>query len=213
MRPSGIELVALLSALASFPLPVAAQRRGEAPEPKYWLSISTGYLSLSGVRDGRTGSTWNFGDAFPVGLALEKVLGREMSLGLAFARTRVPLTYSSESSGRRNAHATVALYGPVLRIQRGAWRPFGNTLEVQPGIVQYGNFQDDITGEPLPPERANRDFAFTLAYLWVARFRADWAFEFGTTVILAFHDRTGLEGDERSLSRHSLIRLGARLGF
>jgi hypothetical protein len=213
MRPSGILFVALLSALASSPLPVGAQRRGEPPEPRYWLSLSAGYLSLSGVRDGSTGSTWSFGDAFPVGLTLEKSLRGNMSLGLAFTRARVPLTYRSESLGRRSAHATVASYGPVLKVRRGAWNALGATLELQPGIVQYGNFQDDLSGEPLPPERANRDFAFTMGYVWSVRFRADWAFEFGTDVILVFHDRTGLEGDERSLNRHSLLRLAVRLGF
>jgi hypothetical protein len=213
MRPSSITLVALLSTLASSALPAGAQRRREPPEPKYWLSVSTGYLWLPEVRDGATLSTWHFGDAFPVGVALEKSLRGDMSLGLAFARARVPLTYRSESLGRRSAHATVASYGPVLRIRRGAWDALGATLELQPGIVQYGNFQDDLTGEPLPPERANRDFAFTMGYVWSVRFRVDWAFEFGSNVILVFHDRTGLEGDERSLNRHSLLRLAVRLGF
>jgi hypothetical protein len=213
MRPyTQVTVLLLPISLAIIPGAVAAQHRGQPASPKYWLAVSTGYFWLSGVRDGSSGSWWDFGDAFPVGIGVDRVLNRETSLGLAFARARVPLTYASRTLQPRSAHATVAFYGPVLKVRRGGQRTLGATLEFQPGLSQYSNFQDDATGEPLPPQR-NLDFGFSLGSSWIARLAGDWAFEFGTAVFYAFHERTGLEGRERSLQQHYLIRLGMRLGF
>jgi hypothetical protein len=205
-----IILAALLALIAG---PLEAQRRAPSTrDPSTWMSLSGGYMGLSNVVDGSTESTWEFGGGWPLRLSLERALGNGASVGVQTTYLRVPLVYSSNGPcGNCNAHATVATYGPMLRIGRG--RTFYQTFEFFAGIMQYGNFTGDDGEGTLPPSSPNRDFAFSVGYGFGYALRRDMAIELTTSYLDAVHERTNLPGNARTLIQHTTLMLGLRVGL
>jgi hypothetical protein len=205
-----LPLAALLATLA---VPAHAQRRAPSTRgPSTWISLSGGYMGLNNVADGSTGSTWEFGSGWPLRVSVERSLGNGASLGVQTTYMRVPLVYvSSGSCADCNAHATVATYGPTLRI--GGGRTFYQAFEFFAGIMQYGNFTDDDGGATLPPASPNRDFAFSVGYGFGYALGRDMALELMSSYIDAVHERTNLPGNARTLIQHTTFMLGFRLGL
>lgn len=198
--------------LATSAAPALAQGRGLTSEPSFWLSASGGYLWLATVADGATQSDWRFGDGFPWRVSLEKSLGGSASLGLAATWLRAPLVYASASTcGTCNAHALVAMYGPVLRF--GGTARLHQVIELSAGVMQYGSFEEDATGTRLPPAKANRDFALSFAYGVGVAIARDWVGELVWTQISTFHERDNLPGNTPTHRQHGGLRAGLRIGY
>lgn len=205
-----MRILALLLSVGLLAAPAQAQRRG-AGEPSIWLSVSGGYLWLASVPDGATQSDWQFGDGFPWRLSVEKSFG-EASVGLAATWLRAPLRYVAPSScGSCDAHASVAYYGPVLRLASN--RGWHYVIELGAGVMQYGSFTEDATGARLPPVGANRDFALSFGWGLGYAFSRDWASELVWTNISTFHDRDNLPGNVTTHRQHRQARVGLRIGY
>lgn len=205
-----MRILASVLALALLVSPAHGQAR-TAREPSIWLSASAGYLWMSTVPDGATQSDWRFGDGFPWRLSIEKSFGGA-SLGLAAMWIRAPLLYASPSTcGTCNAHASVAYYGPVLRLAGN--RGWHQVIEIGAGVMQYGSFTEDDTGARLPPTSANRDFAISFGYGFGYALSRDWGLEVVWTQISSFHERDNLPGNVSTHRQHSTMRVGLRMGY
>ncbi len=205
--------VSLLLPLA-LALPTArAQRPANGPqEPSYWLSMSGGFLVMQRVADGSTDSNWDFSNGWPLRVSLERSLGGGATLGVQLTYARVPLRYiSSGSCSSCDAHATVASYGPILRV--GAGNSWYRVLEIFAGVLQYGSFTQDHTDVSLPPASPNRDFALSVGYGFGLTLGRDWAVEVMPSYLMAVHERTNLPGNASSVVRHWQTLLAVRMGL
>jgi len=194
--------------------PVAHAQRPGAPArtPSTWLGLSGGMLLMGNVQDGTTGSSWDFSNAWPIRISLERSMGRGGSLGAQFTYARAPLRYSSSGPcSSCNAHATVATYGPLLRI--GAGQTWHQVLELFAGVMQYGGFTEDGSELTLPPDSPNRDFAFSVGYGIGYPIGTDWELELMTSYLSAVHERTSLAGNVQTLAQHTTLMVGLRMGF
>lgn len=193
--------------------------RGQAPaqkEPTYWMTVGTGLALLDQVDDGNTQSLWDFGQAFPLTFAIERVVGSSVSAGIAGSYSRVPLVYVGSANGctQCDAHATVATYGAVVLSggvgsQAGVYQLFRLFL----GAIQYGNFEQDSPRQALPPDGANIDFLFSAGYGFGYAIARDWRVELTGESTYSIHERDKLPGNAQTLSRHYVIGLGLRVGF
>jgi hypothetical protein len=196
-----------------------AQRRrgGFSQGPTNWLAVSGGISIMNAVPDGRTSSTWDFGNGFPLRASIEHSLGGGNSIGLEGSYVRAPLLYTSFGSGACgacNAHATVASYGPVLRLGEPRYQGgFYQVLELFAGVLQYGNFTEDASGQTLPPNQPDKDFAFSIGFGLGHSIGRDFAIELNTSQMRAIHERTGLLGNAQTTITHTLFLLGLRMGF
>jgi hypothetical protein len=80
-----------------------AQPRRRAPrpvEPSIWGSASIGLFNANDVSDGRTESTWDFGQASTpqFRVSLEKAVSGSISVGVAGSYAHVPFTYRGGGS-------------------------------------------------------------------------------------------------------------------
>jgi hypothetical protein len=199
-------------ALALVATGASAQRGRAGDTPSIWMSVSGGYLLMANVPDGSTGANWGFGDGWPFRLSLEKTIRTGTSVGVSFLRLRAPLLYVAPTGcGTCNAHATVAMYGAVLRLESG--RGFNQVFELGAGAMQYGDFREDDTGDALPPDEANLDFAFSLGLGIAVPLWRDWAIEVMGTSINAVHERANLPNNAQTMRQHNLLRAGLRVGF
>lgn len=209
-------------AVAAFSLVAShadAQRRrgGFSQGPSNWLSVSGGISIMNAVQDGRTLSTWDFGNGFPLRASIEHAVSGGNTIGVEASYVRAPLLYRSSSSGgcgTCNAHATVASYGPVLRLGEPRYGGgFYQVLELFAGVLQYGNFTVDASGQPLPPKQPDKDFAFSLGIGVGHSLGQDFAIELNTSQMRAIHQRTGLLGNAQTTITHTLFLLGLRMGL
>jgi hypothetical protein len=192
----------------------AAQDRDVSRAPAIWLSVSGGYAWLEPVADGTTSTDWLFGDGWPVRMSLEKALGGNASAGVSYSYLRAPLLFiASQGPCSRgcDAHATVSTYGALFRYARG--RSFHDVWELGAGVIQYGDFEGDQSGDALPTRAANRDFAFSLGAGVGYSVRRDWALELMYVRMYAVHERTNLPGNVAAMRRHDHLRFGLRVGY
>ena len=191
----------------------SAQRRDSYRGPANWISLSSGILLLNGVRDGRTQSVWGFGNAYPMRLSLERDIGGGNSIGAQFSYVRAPLVYRSQAScGTCNAHATIATYGPMLRLG-GSGGTFHEVLEAFAGVLQYGNFTTDDGNITLPPTKPDRDFAFSFNIGVGYSMRRDLAVDVTLAQLRVLHQRTNLPNDAQTLTQHTGVLVAVRMGF
>lgn len=199
-------LAALLSGSAQ-----AQRPRDLSSPPRVWLSLSGGHIWLADVPDGSTNANWRFGDGWPLRISLEASVGQTASLGVAAMWLRAPVLYVSSACGQCNAHASVAYYGPHFRF--GGGRGLHQVVEIGAGVMQYGNFEVDATGEAMPPDDPNYDFAYSLGAGVGYGFARDWAMELVFTNVNAVHERRNLLANTQSVRSHRAIRMGLRVGF
>src|SRR3954469_17337915 len=74
--------------------------------PSTWLSASGGIANGFTVRDGTTGSTWEFGSGYPLGFAIERAVSPSIFAGIRGSNGLIPLNYTG-SSGSTEADARV----------------------------------------------------------------------------------------------------------
>ncbi len=164
------------------------------------------------VADGSTDSNWDFSNGWPLRVSLERSLGSGATLGVQLTYVRVPLRYNSSATcGSCDAHATVASYGPILRV--GAGSSWYRVFQLFAGVLQYGSFTQDHTNVSLPPAHPNRDLAFSAGYGFGVPLGRDWALEIMPSYLLAVHERTNLPGNASSVARHWQTLLTLRMGL
>jgi hypothetical protein len=211
----------LLALVLAAPLARAQGRRGPDGRrfgrgPSTWLSVSSGYTFMNAVPDGRTASTWDFGNAWPLRASLERTIGGN-SVGIEAMYIRAPLLYRSANCfGSCSAHGTAAAYGPILRLGGGGGGRGGGVyqvLEAFGGVMQYGNFTEDRTGLPLPPDKPDHDFAFSLGIGMGYPLGSDFALELMLSQMHALHERTNLLPNAQTMVQHTSLTLALRIGY
>jgi len=204
------------AAIAAVPSSARAQilslpRR--APQPQWWVEGGVGLLQLGAVEDGRTGSVWEFTQGAQYRAAIEYEVGgagRGFSIGLAGTHApNVALQYVDEVS-RRDAHAQVSAGFATFRIGGGT-TGLHQIIEIQGGVVRYGTFTDDDTGETLPPT-SNSDVVFGLGYGFGYALNNRLQVALVQDAMQAFHEREGLDNGARTNTAHYVTRLTVRYG-
>lgn len=207
---------------------LGAQIRGRGVrvnEPGAWISGGVAGFTGNGVNDGKSGSTWDFGQStsWQYRASLERALDNASSFGLAGTYVRIPFVYSSTavipapggSSGascsRCDAHLDMMTL--MATFHAGGAAGFHQVIEVNGGIVAYRNLKRDADGVALAPSGGNIDPVFSFGY----------GFGYGlserTTINLvqdygiALHEKSGLSNGVSNTNTIRGLRLSARMGF
>lgn len=175
-------------------------------EPSAWVSLGAGYQSAFGLRDGTTGSTWQFGDATQFVASLEKNLSSGASVGLRGTHARVPLSYSGT-----DADANVSQLFGTLHAASG--REFHSVLELSLGATVFSNFRSRVPDQRLEPTSPDTDFTFAFGYGFGYNFSPTFGIDIVQDLSTALHQKTGLSAGESSSVRIHTTRLVARLGL
>jgi hypothetical protein len=211
-----IVLVLTLASMIASTADAQARRRVPRPvEPSIWGSASAGLFNANDVSDGRTGSTWDFGQASTpqFRLSLEKAVTGSISIGAAGSFAHVPFTYrggGSEGCAACAAHLDVVALGASFHVSGG--QGFHQVLEGFAGALQYRNFERDSNGERLEPLDGNIDPFFTFGYGFGYGFNRNMQVSVVQDFGLALHEREGLTSEQNNTLRQRTIRLNFRYG-
>lgn len=184
-------------------------------EPGYWTSLGAALVQEYTVRDGSTGSQWDFGDATQYSASLEKVISGGTSVGLRGTHARVPLRYSGTTStgaiGSVDADANVSQLFGMLRVSSG--REFHSVLELSLGATMYSNFRERGNGGKLAPSTPDTDFTFAFGYGFGYSFSPRFSLDVVQDLATALHQKDGLGAGEGRSVRVNTTRLVARWGL
>jgi hypothetical protein len=205
----------------------AAQRRRPNAvrygEPGYWFSAGAGLFSGPGVNDGRTASSWDFGNSMNMQYraSLEKTVSSGSSFGIAGTYARVPFTYRSAGSlpagttGAQclqcDAHLDMTTVVGVFRA--GAGIGFHQVIELSGGAVLYKNLKEDNGGATLAPGGGNVDPIFSIGYGLGYGFNNRTQLNFVPEYAIAIHERKGLTNGDSNTNSTRSYRLSLRVGL
>jgi hypothetical protein len=193
-----------------------ARRRVPRPvEPSIWGTLSVGLFNANDVSDGRTGSTWDFGQASSPQFraALEKSVSSTISIGAVGSYARVPFIYRGGGSAgcqACEAHLNVLTLGASFHLSGS--QGFHQVLEGSAGALKYQGLERDSNGEALPPGDGNVDPYFTFGYGFGYGFSRNMKISVVQDFGLALHEREGLSSEQSNTLRHRTIRLNFRYG-
>jgi hypothetical protein len=197
--------------------PASSQVRRRMPveiEPSTWISGGIGLFNGNGVNDGSTNSSWDFGNATTpqYRLALEQVVGRNVSIGAATTYTHVPFTYrGSDGCGECSAHLDMFTAGATIRY--GGGLGLHQVLEGTAGIVDYMNLKRDVGKTKLPPTGGNVDPYFVFGYGFGYTINPLTEISIVQDFGLGLHERGGLTSEDSNTLRQRTLRLNFRYGF
>ena len=215
--------VALLMVML-FAASASAQRRQRvfSSDPEYWLSGGVAGFSGNGVNDGRTASSWDFGNStnFQYSASLEQTLsGGGSSFGLAGTYARVPFVYNGTgvpvggggtTCGSCDAHLNMTTLVATFHVGSGAG--FHQVIAFNGGIVNYANLKRDLDGATLAGG-SNTDPLFSLGYGIGYGFDDRTQIEFVPEYAIAIHERTGLSNGVSNTNSMRSLKLTFRRGF
>jgi hypothetical protein len=209
---------------------LSAQRRRPSAvrygEPGYWFSAGAGLFSGPGVNDGRTQSTWDFGNSMNMQYraSLEKTVGSGSTFGVAGTYARVPFTYTSAGdpstlpngvTGAQctqcDAHLDMMTLVGVFRA--GAGVGFHQVIELSGGAVFYKNMKEDNGGATLAPASGNVDPIFSIGYGLGYGFSNRTQLNFVPEYAIAIHERSGLPNGVSNTNSTRSYRLSLRVGL
>jgi hypothetical protein len=179
-------------------------------EPATFISLGAALQNTFSMRDGTTGSVWEFGDATQYAASFEKSLSGGATFGLRGTHARVPLRYSS-STVVTDADANVSQLFGVVHVASG--REFHSVLELSLGATMFSNFRSRSTDLRLEPTSPDTDFTFAFAYGFGYNFSPALAIDIVQDISTAMHQKTGLSAGEGSSIRINSTRLVARFGL
>ncbi len=205
-----------------------AQRRPRvytSGEPGTWLTAGIGGFTSTGVNDGRTASTWDFGNStnWQYRASLEKTVGTGgSSFGVSGSYARVPFVYTADLltplpanvSGTRcggcDAHLDMATL--LATFHAGAGQGFHQVIELNGGIVAYQNLKRDsdkakLAGGP------NIDPLFSIGYGIGYGFSDRTQVDFVPDYAIAIHERSGLSNGVSNTNSMRSLRVTLRMGF
>ena len=204
-----------------------AQRRRtvQTGEPGTWLSLSLAGFTGDGVNDGRSASSWDFGNStnFQYGASLERPIGGGSSFGIAGSYSRVPFVYSSNTgiplpgniSGARcvSCDAHLDMMSLVGTFHLGSGVGFHQVITFSGGIVAYQNLKRDADNVKLAPGGGNIDPLFSFGYGIGYGLSERTALEFVPDYSIAIHERSGLSNGESNTNGMRSFKLALRMGF
>ena len=131
------------------------------------------------------------------------------------SHSRMPLRYNTSTFvagcvGECDAHATVQSLMATLHIASG--RGFQQVVNLSAGVIRFSDFEADDSGVELPPE-SDLDPSFGvglgIGYAFGTRSQLFLVQDVGLTI----HSREGLSGNESSMVRSYVTRIGFRMGL
>lgn len=220
-----LSVLLLFSAIAARDVPAQRPRIVHLGEPAYWFSAGVAGFSGNGVNDGRTNSTWDFGNSLDLQYraSLEKSLSNGTQLGIAATYARVPFVYygnpaiplpSGENGGtctQCDAHLDMTSLVAVFRAGTGIG--FHQVIELSGGIVAYQNLREDGTKAKLAPAAGNIDPIFQIGYGLGYGIDDRTQINFVPDYAIALHEKSGLSNGVSNTNSTRSLRLSIRMGF
>lgn len=221
MRTISIVLVLLMASAES----IYAQRRMPGlgvREPSTWVTVGAGFFTGNGVNDGRTASTWDFGNStnYQYRGSLERTIGDRASIGLIGTYVRVPFIYSSTAILPPGDGATCGTCGAHLDMMTlslgfhiGGGPGFHQVIEGNGGVARYSGLKRDEDGADLAPTGGNLDPIFSFGYGFGYGFGQNTQINLVQDLGIALHEKTGLANGVRNTNSVRTLRFTARFGF
>ncbi|CAN5182383.1 hypothetical protein BH09GEM1_BH09GEM1_21010 [soil metagenome] len=179
-------------------------------EPPAWVSLGVAFQQAFTVRDGTTGSTWNFGNAVPWQASLERTINGGTSIGIRGTTGMIPLTYQGPL-GSSEADANVSQILGIFHV--GSGRTFRTVLEVSAGTTIYSNFRERGTGAKLGATSPDKDFTFAFGYGFGYAFSPRFGVDLVQDITTVWHQKDGLAAGDDSSTRIHGTRVVGRLGL
>lgn len=207
--------------LVAFAASATAQivRPSAITEPKTWMSFSVGVMDLSDVHDGSTNCDWQFGNAVQYRVSLEMPIQNQSTIGITGAFARAPLVYvpldgigNLGCPGTCDADATVTQLLATFHAGRSAIG-FHQIIDISLGATGYSGFRARQSGERLPPMQLDADLTGGIGYGFGYTFSPDMQIALVQDGFLTVHQRTNVAGNENTIGRQFVLRLGTRFGF
>jgi hypothetical protein len=207
---------------------LSAQRRTtySSGEPSVWLTGGVAGFTGTGVNDGGSSSSWDFGNStnWQYRASLEKGMGNGSSFGVSTSWARVPFVYSSNTAiplpgdvtGARCAtpcDAHLDLMTLLATFHTGGGLGFHSVVELNGGIVAYDNLKRDSDGVKLAPAVGSIDPYFSIGWGFGYGFSNRTQVDFVPDYAIAIHERSGLSNGVSNTDRMRSLRLTFRMGF
>jgi len=214
-------LALLMVMLFAKSLSAQRRQRGFTSDPNMWVTGGIAGFTGNGVNDGRSASTWNFGNAWnwQYSASLEKTLsGGGSSFGVAGSYARVPFAYSGPAvpvpggatcSGC-NAHLDMTTLVATFHIGSGSG--FHQVADLNGGIINYANLTRDTDGVKLAGG-SNIDPLFSGGWGFGYGFDDRTQIEFAWDYVIAIHERSGLSNGVSNTNRMQLLKVTFRKGL
>ena len=203
-------VLALFSLAIAAPAGAQIMRRGMYAQPTAVVSLGMARLAPFTVHDGKTSSTWQFGDAPQLTGSFEHLFGPGLSLGVSGNAARVPLTISSPL-GSGDADAMVSQAFATLYATGG--NALHTVLEGDIGATIYSGFAPRAGSAAVVPSGTSADFAYAVGYGFGYNFSPRFAIDFVQTIGTSMHSKEGLSAGTDSGSGLRSSRLVARFGL
>lgn len=196
---------------------LGAQRRPRVfntGEPGIWLTGSVAGFTGTGVNDGITRSTWDFGSStnLQYRASVEKSVGTGgSSFGVSGSYARVPFVYSEDLAPSADAHLDMMTL--LATFHAGSGYGFHQVIELNGGIVAYKNLKRDSDGAELAGGRGSIDPLFSIGYGIGYGFSDRTQLEFVPDYAIAIHERSGLSNGVSNTNSMRSLRVTLRMGF
>jgi hypothetical protein len=197
---------------------MSAQRRSPIyktnTEPGSWFTVGISGFTGTGVNDGASASTWNFGNStnLQYRASLEKALSNGSSFGVSGSWAHVPFVYSSASGiGDGDAHLDMMTLQATFHV--GGGQGFHQVIDFNGGVVAYRNLKSDFDGTTLAPSGGNVDPLFSIGYGVGYGFSPSTQIDFVPDYAIAIHERSGLSNGTSNTNSMRSLRLTLRMGF
>jgi hypothetical protein len=185
-------------------------------EPDTWFSAGIGGFTSTGVNDGRTASTWDFGNStnWQYRASLEKTVGTGgSSFGIAGSYAHVPFVYSSAGlTGCASCDAHLDMLTLLATFHVGAGQGFHQVIELNGGVIAYQNLKRDSDKATLAGGR-NIDPLFSIGYGIGYGFSNTTQVDFVPDYAIAIHERSGLSNGVSNTNSIRSLRVTLRMGF
>jgi hypothetical protein len=217
MRRFFFALLVLMFAAGS----LSAQRRSSVyktnTDPGAWFTVGIGGFTGTGVNDGRSNSSWDFGNStnLQYRASLEKALAGGSSFGVSGSWAHVPFVYTSNVGGpivtSQDAHLDLMTLLGTFHVGGGVG--FHQVIEFNGGVVAYRNLRTDADGLALAPTGGNIDPLFSIGYGIGYGFSPRTQIDFVPDYAIAIHERSGLSNGASNTNSMRSLRLALRMGF
>jgi hypothetical protein len=183
-------------------------------EPGIWLTGGIAGFTGTGVNDGPTRSTWDFGNStnLQYRASLEKTVGSGgSSFGISSSYARVPFVYSEALAPSVDAHLDMMTL--LATFHAGSGYGFHQVIELNGGIVAYKNLKRDSDGAKLAGGRGSIDPLFSIGYGIGYGLSDRTQLEFVPDYAIAIHERSGLSNGVSNTNSMRSLRVSLRMGF
>ena len=184
--------------------------RFQLSSPSAWVSAGLGLQNAFTVRDGETGSSWQFGSATPIGVSIEKAFASGITAGIRGSTTQASLRYE----GAATTYAADARVSQLLgSIRLASGQGFHTVLELNAGVTYFSEFRTQDQETRLAPMSGDQDFTFSFGYGFGYSFNNRFSVDAVQDVTTMVHQKNGLSPSDDASNRVGSTRIVARIGL